>query len=130
MTRKSLIAILAIFIIPLAAFWGMTFNKDTSVVALASMEKPHIYKFSSTMCLECKEVEKIFKEIMPKYEEKIDYTSIIVDKRSDMKNPLIKKFGIKLVPTVIMLNTDGTVSSRIEGARSKEDFEECIGKLK
>ena len=72
MTRKSLIAILAIFIIPLAAFWAMTFNKDTSVVALASMEKPHIYKFSSTMCLECKEVEKIFKEIMPKYEEKID----------------------------------------------------------
>ena len=130
MTRKSLIAILAILIIPLAAFWAMTFNKYVSPVALASIERPHVYKFSSTMCLECKEVEKIFKEIMPKYEEKVDYTSIIVDKGADMKNPLIKKFKVKLVPTVIMLNTDGTVSSRIEGSKSKEDFEECIRKLK
>ena len=130
MSRKSLIAILAILIIPIAAFWGMTFNKDTSTVALASMERPHVYKFSSTMCLECKDVEKIFKELMPKYEESVDYTSIIVDKGADMKNPLIKKFGVKLVPTVIMVNTDGTVSSRIEGAKSKEDFEQCIRKLK
>lgn len=130
MSRKSLIAILAILIIPIAAFWGMTFNKDTSTVALASMERPHVYKFSSTMCLECKDVEKIFKELMPKYEESVDYTSVIVDKGADMKNPLIKKFGVKLVPTVIMVNTDGTVSSRIEGAKSKEDFEQCIRKLK
>ena len=130
MSRKSLIAILAILIIPIAAFWGMTFNKDTSTVALASMERPHVYKFSSTMCLECKDVEKIFKELIPKYEGSVDYTSVIVDKGADMKNPLIKKFGVKLVPTVIMVNTDGTVSSRIEGAKSKEDFEQCIRKLK
>ena len=130
MSKKSLIAILAILIIPLAAFWGMTFKKDVSTVAVASMEKPHIYKFSSTMCLECKEVEKIFKEIMPKYEEKVDYTSIIVDKGSDMKNPLIKRYKVKLVPTVIMVNTDGSIASKIEGARPREDFEECIRKLK
>ena len=130
MNRKSLIVILTILVLPVLAFFGMTFNKDASQVAQASMERPHIYKFSSSMCLECKEVEKVFKEIMPKYENKIDYTSIIVDSRADMKNPLIKKYAVKLVPTVVMVNTDGSVSSRIEGARPQKDFEDCIGKLK
>jgi len=130
MDKKSLIVILSIFIIPLVAFWIMAFNNGVSQTAQATMEKPHIYKFSSTMCLECKDVEKIFKEIMPNYQDRIGYTSIIVDKGADMKNPLIKKFGVKLVPTVIMLNTDGSVASRIEGARPKEDFEKCIKDLK
>lgn len=130
MNRKSLIIILAVFIIPLVAFWAMAFNNDVSQSAQANTDKPHIYKFSSTMCLECKDVEKIFKEIMPKYQDSVGYTSIIVDKGSDMKNPLIKKFGVTLVPTVIMLNTDGSVGSRIEGARPKEDFEKCIKDLK
>lgn len=130
MSKKSWLLILAIFVIPLFAFWGLTFNRDVAPVAVANTEKPQVYKFSSSMCLECKEVEKIFKEIMPLYKDKVDYTSIVVDSRADMKNPLIKRYGIKLVPTVIMLNTDGSVSTRIEGAKSKEDFENCLKELK
>ena len=130
MNRKSLIIILSILIIPVLAFFGLTFNKDVASVAQASMEKPHIYKFSSSMCLECKDVEKIFKEIMPKYQGRVEYTSVIVDSRNDMKNPLIKKYDVKLVPTVIMVNTDGSISSRIVGARPQKDFEDCIRKLK
>ena len=70
MNKKSLFTILAILILPVLAFFGLTFNKDTSTIAVAG-GKPQIIKFSSTMCLECKEVEKVFKEIMPKYEDKI-----------------------------------------------------------
>ena len=79
---------LKILIIPLLAFWGLTFDKNTSTIAVAS-GKPQILKFSSTMCLECKEVEKVFKELLPKYKDKIDYTEIIVDNRNDMKNTYI-----------------------------------------
>ena len=130
MNRKSWIVILAIVIIPLFAFWIMTSNKDTSSVAQAVSGKPQIIKFSSTMCLECKEVESIMKEILPKYQDKIAYTEIILDSRSDMKNNLIKKYNVQLVPTVIMLNSDGTQSKRIEGAVAKEEYEECIRELK
>ena len=130
MNKKTWVLILAILVIPILAFWGISSSKDNSVVAEARTEKPQIYKFSSSMCLECKEVEKIFKELMPKYQDKIDYTEIIVDRGADMKNPLIKKYSVKLVPTVVMLNTDGSVSSRTVGAKSKEEFENCIRELK
>ncbi len=130
MSKKSWIVILAILIIPVVAFWGMTFNKDTSVIAEAVTGKPQILKFSSSMCLECKEVEKAFKQILPKYDDKIVYTEIMVDSRNDMKNNLIKKYNVQLVPTVIMLNSDGTQSVRIEGAKSAEEFEECIKGLR
>ena len=124
MNKKSIITILAILILPLTAFWWLTSGKDS--IADANTNLPQVIKFSSTMCLECKEVEKIFKEILPKYESKIDYTAVIVDSRKDMNNKLIKKYNIQLVPTVIMLNSDGKVCQRIEGAASKDEYETYI----
>lgn len=125
MNKKSIITILAILIIPVLTFFGLTFNKDTSTIAQAT-GKPQIIKFSSTMCLECKEVEKVFKELMPKYSEKIDYTEIIVDNRDDMKNSMIKKYKVTLVPTIIMLNSDGSQYKRIEGALPANEMEQHI----
>jgi thioredoxin-related protein len=78
------------------------------------------------MCLECKEVEKIFKEILPKYQDKILYKAIIVDSRKDMDNKLIKKYNVQLVPTVIMLNSNGKICQKIEGAASKDQYETYI----
>jgi len=124
MNKKSIITILAILILPLTAFWLLTSGKNST--ADANTNLPQVIKFSSTMCLECKEVEKIFKEILPKYESKIDYTAVIVDNRKDMNNKLIKKYNVQLVPTVIMLNSDGKVCQRIEGAASKDEYETYI----
>ena len=82
------------------------------------------------MCLECKEVERIFKELLPVYGDDFVYTEIIVDSRDDMKNDLIEKYDIQLVPTVVMINSDGKVVKRIEGAAPKAKFEQCIKGLK
>ncbi len=125
MNKKSLFTILVILILPVLAFFGLTFNKDTSIIAQAT-GKPQIIKFSSTMCLECKEVEKVFKELMPKYEDKVEYTEIIVDNRNDMKNALIKKYRVTLVPTIIMLHSDGTQAKRIESSLPADEMEQCI----
>lgn len=129
MNKKSIITILAILIIPVLAFFGLTFNKDTSTIAQAT-GKPQIIKFSSTMCLECQEVEKVFKELLPKYQDKVAYTEIIVDSRDDMKNNMIKKYNVTLVPTIIMLNSDGTQYKRIESAIPKDEMENYIKGLK
>lgn len=129
MNKKSIIIILAILIIPILAFFGLTFNTKTSTSAHAE-GKPQIIKFSSTMCLECKEVEKVFKELLPKYKDKFTYTEIIVDKRDDMNNNMIKKYNVQLVPTIIMLNSDGTQYKRIESSLPKEQMEKYIKGLK
>ena len=128
MNKKSIITILAIIILPLLAFWGLSWNKDAT--ALADSNLPQIIKFSSSMCLECKEVEKIFNEIMPKYKDKVSYTAIVVDSRKDMNNKLIKKYNITLVPTVVMLDSNGKECKRFEGAVEKEEYEEVIKGLK
>lgn len=128
MDKKTIISILAILFIPLVVFFCLTFNKDTAIAN--SNNLPQIIKFSSSMCLECKQVEGIFKEIMPKYKDKVAYTSVMVDSGKDMTNNLIKKYKITLVPTVVMLNSDGSKAQVIEGAISKEEYENCIKGLK
>lgn len=129
MDKKTILTILAILIIPILAFFGLTFKQDTSNVAQAS-GKPTIIKFTSTMCLECQEINKIFKQIFPKYQDSINYTEVIVDSRKDMNNNLIKKYNVTLVPTVIMLNSDGTQSKRIESAIPAAELERDIKGLK
>jgi len=129
MTKKTIITILAILILPVLAFWAVSSRQETSAVA-STNGVPQIIKFSSSMCLECKQVEKIFNEIMPQYKDKVEYTSIIVDSRKDMDNDLIKKHKIQLVPTVVMINSDGKVCKRIEGAVSKEEYIKIIEGLK
>ena len=129
MTKKTIITILAILILPVLTFWAVSSRQETSAVA-STNGVPQIIKFSSSMCLECKQVEKIFNEIMPQYKDKVEYTSIIVDSRKDMDNDLIKKHKIQLVPTVVMINSDGKVCKRIEGAVSKEEYIKIIEGLK
>ena len=68
--------------------------------------------------------------ITHKYKDKIAYTEIIVDSRDDMKNNMIKKYNVTLVPTVILLNSDGTQYKRIESAIPKEKMEEFLKGLK
>ncbi len=128
MNKKSIFIILLILFLPLVAFWWFSSSKDSTATASTGM--PQVIKFSSTMCLECKEVEKIFKEILPKYQDKIAYTAIIVDSRKDMNNKLIKKYNVQLVPTVIMLDSNGKQCQRIEGAATKEEYENYIQGLK
>lgn len=129
MDKKTILTILAILIIPILAFFGLTFKQDIYNVAQAS-GKPTIIKFTSTMCLECQEINKTFKQIFPKYQDSINYTEVIVDSRKDMNNNLIKKYNVTLVPTVIMLNSDGTQSKRIESAIPAAELERDIKGLK
>ena len=47
-----------------------------------------------------------------------------------MNNKLIKKYNITLVPTVVMLDSNGKECKRIEGAASKDEYIEVIEGLK
>ena len=125
MSKKSIFTILAILILPLLAFWALSFSNNEAVIAEVT-GRPQVFKFSSTMCAECKEVEKTFQELLPVYGDKFVYTEVIVDSRNDMKNALIKKHNVTLVPTVVMINSDGSIHKRVENSIPKEEMEEYI----
>ena len=69
-------------------------------------------------------------KLCPNTKDKISYTTIVVDSPKDMDNKLIKKYNVQLVPTVVMLDSNGKQIKRIEGAISKDEYEEYIKGLK
>ena len=61
--NRNFVVILLIFLVPLAIYWGLTKDKGVTVPPSIAVSGPEIIKFSSPMCYECQELEKIFKEV-------------------------------------------------------------------
>lgn len=127
--RKNLIIISIIFAIPILTYWLMTSVSKTDATA-AVTGKPQIIKFTSKMCLDCQTMNKIIKEIYPKYENDIVLTEINVQDSNSFSDEQIDKYNVTLVPTIILVNSQGKQVRRIEGAISKDEMEKCLEALK
>lgn len=123
--KKNVIIIASIFIIPLLAYMLLTASNSTTAQT-AQAGKPQIIKFTSAMCLDCQTMNKIFQEIMPKYENKIILTEIHVQDKNSFNDQQIKKYNVTLVPTIILLNSKGAQVKRIEGAISEEEMDKYL----
>ncbi|MBR6099322.1 thioredoxin family protein [bacterium] len=129
--KKNLITILLVFLIPVIAYAILTFaGTDNTMSADANTNKPQIIKFTSTMCLDCQAMNKIIKELYPKYQDEIILTEINVQEQNPNNDKWIKKYNVSLVPTIILINSNGSQTRRIEGAIEKEQMEEYIRELR
>ncbi len=127
--KKNITIIALIFAIPLFAYMLLTSSNQTTAQTTQS-GKPQVIKFTSAMCLDCQTMNKIFKEIFPKYEGKIVMTEIQVQDKNSFNDDQIKKYNVTLVPTIILLDSAGKQVKRIEGAVSKEEMDNCLKGLK
>ena len=125
--KKNVIIVLAIFLVPLFAYWGMTRDSIASTPSIAAGDA--VIKFSSPMCYECQELEKVFDEVFPQYSENITLQKIDVTKRDKNAQALIKQYNVQLVPTTVFKNQDGTVTRRIEGTMQPEILENYLKEL-
>ena len=82
------------------------------------------------MCLDCQTMNKLFKEVNPKYQDKIVLTEISVQDGKAFTNEQIKKYNITLVPTMIFLDSNNNQVQRIEGAIEKEVLENYLKEIK
>ena len=129
--KKNLITILLVFLIPVIAYVILTFAGAADTMSVdAKPSKPQIVKFTSAMCLDCQTMNKIMKEIYPKYKDDIVLTEIYVQDKNPNNDKWIKKYNVTLVPTIILINSNGSQVRRIEGAIEKEQMEEYIRELK
>ena len=136
--KKNIIIIALVFLVPLIAFWVL--NNSNTTTAKTNQEippaeeviigKPQVLKFTSTMCLDCQTMNKLFKEVYPKYQDKIVLTEISVQDGKAFTNEQIKKYNITLVPTMIFLDSNNNQVQRIEGAIEKEVLENYLKELK
>ena len=127
--NKNVIWILIIFILPIAVYYGLTRGNVTSHQAVAVTTGDEIIKFSSPMCYECNELEKVMEEVFPKYQDKVTLRVIDVTKRNNNVNELIREYNVTLVPTTVFKNQDGKITKRVEGTMKPEVFEEYVAEL-
>lgn len=125
--RKNIITILLILIIPMFAYWILSTNdaSKSSTVAEAST-KPQVIKFTSEMCMDCQTMNQIMKEIFPVYQDKITLIEIPVQDKTSFNQEQIKKYKVTLVPTIILIDSNGKQVKRIEGAIEKDVMESYL----
>lgn len=123
--KKNLIIISLIFALPLLSYWMMTASNSTTAKTIEA-GKPQVIKFTSAMCLDCQTMNKVFKEIFPKYQGKITLTEIQVQDNNSFNQEQIKKYNVTLVPTIILLNSQGKQVKRLEGEVPKEQMDNYL----
>ena len=123
--KKNIVIISLVFAIPILAYMALTASNSTTAKPVET-GKPQVIKFTSEMCLDCQTMNKIFKEIFPKYDNTIVLTEIQVQDKNSFNKEQIQKYNVTLVPTIILLNSQGKQIKRIEGAVSKEEMDECL----
>lgn len=126
--NKNIIWILLIFLVPLGVYYGLTRDRLTTPPSIAA-NGAEVIKFSSPMCYECQELEKVFKEVFPDYSKDIEYTEIDVTNKDKKTNTLIKQYEVQLVPTTVFKKNDGTVKRRVEGSMQPKVLENYLKEL-
>ncbi len=129
--KKNIIIVLLVLIIPILGYMFLSSSSNNDSMSVdAKTSKPQIIKFTSAMCLDCQTMNKIMKEIYPMYKDKISLTEIQVQDNKPSTQEWIKKYNVTLVPTIILMNSNGEQVRRIEGAVDKAVFEGYLKGLK
>ena len=125
--NKNIIWILLIFLVPIAAYYGLTRETITTLPAIAAGDE--LIKFASPMCYECQDLEKVIDNVLPKYSDKVSLRKIDITKKDNNCQELIKEYNVKLVPTTIFKNQDGRIIRQVEGTMKPEVLESYIVEL-
>ncbi len=77
-----------------------------------------VIRFTATWCGPCKSLAKTLEDV----ETRIPIEVIDIDQNRD----LAVEYGIRGVPTLVMLDENNNVTKRLVGAKSKKELEEWI----
>lgn len=129
MKFKNFSIITLIFVIPMVAYMILS-RPDASIASkTTTANKPQIIKFTSLMCLDCKKLSTVMKEVYPKYSDKITLVEIQVQNSDDYTKKQVEKYNVTLVPTLIVINSKGKKINKIEGFIEKEKLEKLMKEL-
>ncbi len=126
---KNFSIITLIFVIPLVAYMLLSKPDVSFANKVTDANKSQIIKFTSLMCLDCKKLDKVMKEVYPNYSDKIALTEIQVQNEDAYTKKQIDKYNVTLVPTLIIINSKGKKLSKIEGFVEQEKLEKLMKEL-
>lgn len=130
MKFKNLIIITLIFVVPLIAFKVLSKPEASLAEKTTTGNKPQIIKFTSLMCLDCKKLSGVMKEVYPKYKSKITLVEVQVQNNDDFTKTQVQKYNVTLVPTLIFVDSKGKKVGKYEGFIEKDKLEKLMKDLK
>lgn len=128
---KNWIVALIILVVPVIAYYALDKNSQNKVAfeAQAQVGKPSVIKFYSTMCLDCKKLDVVTKEVMPNYADKLNYQAYNVQNNDKAVDALVQKYGVNLVPTMLFIKESGEVVKKTEGYLTNKQLEQNLNAL-
>jgi thioredoxin 1 len=87
---------------------------DADFAAKTNTGKPVLIDFWATWCGPCRQVSPVVDAIAAEHPE---YTIVKVD--IDQAGATAQAFGVMSVPTLVVLNSDGSLASQTAGAQPK-----------
>lgn len=129
--NKNLIIILTIFILPVALYFTLkhTTAKVHPEVSCGCSLKAEVIEFSSPMCYECKKLAKVFNPLKAKYKNKVKFRKIMVNTTNKEEEALVKKYNVKVVPTLVFIDKNGKITRKTEGSLPKSRLEGYLKEL-
>ncbi len=125
--HRKLIILFVILLIIISIFIYKKINNNKELERTGgtnnqiSTQRNHEYKlycFGLENCDACKIMEPIYQQATKDYLEKLDFEYADVTEKVDLSN----KYVINVVPTFIIVDSNGTVIRREIGVMSKDDF--------
>jgi len=126
--HANLAIILAIFIIPVMLYYAFR-STDQDTASIATGIRPTVIDFSSEMCMECRELKKVMDQVEPEYSKKIIFKKVMINSSSSEDQKLVKKYCVKVVPTLVYLDKSGKVVKKTEGALTKKELERNFNRI-
>jgi thioredoxin len=84
----------------------------------APLEVPVVVDFSASWCGPCRQLHPTFEKLAQKYQGKVKFIYIDIDKVPSVAN----EYGVEAVPTLLFVNTSGEVKRNI-GFMEEESLE-------
>lgn len=121
--KKTLLIVCLIFALPVIAYAILMGKQPVAEVAVAATTgMPQMIKFSAPMCSDCQNMAEVLHSVQPQYEDRVEFVEISVNQKSPQVSDMIKKYNVKLVPTMIFLDSKGEQIARVEGSMPKEEL--------
>jgi thioredoxin-like negative regulator of GroEL len=101
----------------------------TEQLQTANLKYPGIIEFSSNLCLECRDLDKVFQPLKQKYSDELNFTVIKINSSDEINGNIMKQYQVITVPTLIFLDKNGKVIKKIEGAEKQSLLEKYMKEI-
>ncbi len=103
---------------------ALNINNET-FEQLKQAGKPIVIDFWATWCGPCRRVAPLIEQLAQEYADKVNIGKCDVEESEDVAT----QFGVTSIPTIVFLDANGQLVSRVVGAQSKATIEAEIKKL-